>query len=170
MGGWVGGRVGGWAGAGGDVHARWLVHGICIALCGRLLSCSLLNANGCLACSRAALLQAVHLALQCLSFDFVGTCLDESSEDLGTIQVPSGGWAGCCSPGRQLRPPCCACCGCHMLLPRIAPGRLERHPTSLHRRCCCCCLCFPPRLPTASLPASQLLPSPPLHCSLAPLH
>lgn len=35
-------------------------------------------------------LQAVQLALQCLSFDFVGTCLDESSEDLGTIQVPSG--------------------------------------------------------------------------------
>jgi hypothetical protein len=34
--------------------------------------------------------QAVQLALQCLSFDFVGTCLDESSEDLGTIQVPSG--------------------------------------------------------------------------------
>lgn len=34
-------------------------------------------------------LQAVSLALQCLSFDFVGTCLDESSEDLGTIQVNS---------------------------------------------------------------------------------
>lgn len=32
---------------------------------------------------------AVQLALQCLSFDFVGTCLDESSEDLGTIQIPS---------------------------------------------------------------------------------
>lgn len=33
--------------------------------------------------------QAVQLALSCLSFDFVGTCLDESSEDLGTIQIPS---------------------------------------------------------------------------------
>ncbi|GAB4820934.1 hypothetical protein N2152v2_007980 [Parachlorella kessleri] len=33
--------------------------------------------------------QAVQLALGCLSFDFVGTCLDESSEDLGTIQIPS---------------------------------------------------------------------------------
>ena len=33
--------------------------------------------------------QAVSLALQCLSFDFVGTCLDESAEDLGTIQVQS---------------------------------------------------------------------------------
>lgn len=32
-------------------------------------------------------MQAISLALQCLSFDFVGTCLDESSEDLGTIQV-----------------------------------------------------------------------------------
>ena len=32
--------------------------------------------------------QAVNLALATLSFDFVGTCLDESSEDLGTIQVP----------------------------------------------------------------------------------
>ena len=31
--------------------------------------------------------QAMSLALQCLSFDFVGTCLDESAEDLGTIQV-----------------------------------------------------------------------------------
>ena len=38
--------------------------------------------------------QAVQLALQCLSFDFVGTCLDESSEDLGTIQVPSGQSSG----------------------------------------------------------------------------
>ena len=35
----------------------------------------------------ADLLQAVAVALQCLSYDFVGTCLDESSEDLGTIQV-----------------------------------------------------------------------------------
>ncbi len=34
-------------------------------------------------------MQAVAVALQCLSYDFVGTCLDESSEDLGTIQVRS---------------------------------------------------------------------------------
>jgi hypothetical protein len=33
--------------------------------------------------------QALQLALNCLSFDFVGTCLDESGEDLATIQVPS---------------------------------------------------------------------------------
>ncbi|GAQ78625.1 Nuclear transport receptor RanBP16 [Klebsormidium nitens] len=33
--------------------------------------------------------QAIGLALKCLSFDFVGTSLDESSEDLGTIQIPS---------------------------------------------------------------------------------
>lgn len=33
--------------------------------------------------------QASSLALACLSFDFVGTCVDESSEDLGTIQIPS---------------------------------------------------------------------------------
>eukprot|EP00897_Mesotaenium_endlicherianum_P004381 jgi/Mesen1/3971/ME000210S03214 len=33
--------------------------------------------------------QAIALALKCLSFDFVGTSLDESSEDLGTIQIPS---------------------------------------------------------------------------------
>lgn len=31
--------------------------------------------------------QGLSLALGCLSFDFVGTCLDESAEDLGTIQV-----------------------------------------------------------------------------------
>jgi len=34
--------------------------------------------------------QAVQLALGCLSFDFVGTCLDESAEDLGTIQARQG--------------------------------------------------------------------------------
>lgn len=33
--------------------------------------------------------QALSLALKCLSFDFVGTSLDESSEDLGTVQIPS---------------------------------------------------------------------------------
>ena len=33
--------------------------------------------------------QGMSLSLQCLSFDFVGTCLDESAEDLGTIQVPT---------------------------------------------------------------------------------
>lgn len=33
--------------------------------------------------------QAVLVALACLSFDFVGTCVDESAEDLGTIQIPS---------------------------------------------------------------------------------
>ncbi|PTQ44852.1 hypothetical protein MARPO_0017s0001 [Marchantia polymorpha] len=33
--------------------------------------------------------QAIGLALKCLSFDFVGTSLDESSEDIGTIQIPS---------------------------------------------------------------------------------
>ena len=36
-------------------------------------------------------MQGIGLALQCLSFDFVGTCLDESSEDLGTIQA-SDSW------------------------------------------------------------------------------
>ena len=33
--------------------------------------------------------QAMSVALCCLSFDFVGTCVDESAEDLGTIQIPS---------------------------------------------------------------------------------
>ena len=32
---------------------------------------------------------ALSLVLACLSFDFVGTCLDESADDLGTIQVPT---------------------------------------------------------------------------------
>ncbi|PIA44208.1 hypothetical protein AQUCO_01700074v1 [Aquilegia coerulea] len=31
---------------------------------------------------------ALSLALKCLSFDFVGTSLDESSEEFGTVQVP----------------------------------------------------------------------------------
>jgi exportin-7 len=33
--------------------------------------------------------QCVKLTLNCLSYDFVGTSLDESTEDIGTIQVPS---------------------------------------------------------------------------------
>eukprot|EP00204_Picochlorum_oklahomense_P000244 CAMPEP_0118799344 /NCGR_PEP_ID=MMETSP1161-20130426/1583_1 /TAXON_ID=249345 /ORGANISM="Picochlorum oklahomensis, Strain CCMP2329" /LENGTH=1059 /DNA_ID=CAMNT_0006727019 /DNA_START=220 /DNA_END=3399 /DNA_ORIENTATION=- len=33
--------------------------------------------------------QAMSLSLACLSFDFVGTCIDDSTEDLGTIQIPS---------------------------------------------------------------------------------
>ncbi|KAK9135063.1 hypothetical protein Syun_014393 [Stephania yunnanensis] len=32
---------------------------------------------------------ALSLALKCLSFDFVGTSLDESSEEFGTVQAPS---------------------------------------------------------------------------------
>ena len=32
-------------------------------------------------------MQAIGLALACLSFDFFGTCMDDSSEDLSTIQV-----------------------------------------------------------------------------------
>ncbi|KDD73242.1 hypothetical protein H632_c2390p0, partial [Helicosporidium sp. ATCC 50920] len=33
--------------------------------------------------------QAASLSLACLSFDFVGSGMDESSEDVGTIQVPA---------------------------------------------------------------------------------
>ena len=32
-------------------------------------------------------MQAILLALSCLSFDFVGTCIDDSAEEIGTIQV-----------------------------------------------------------------------------------
>jgi exportin-7 len=33
--------------------------------------------------------QTLQLALSCLGYDFIGTTLDEASEELGTIQVPS---------------------------------------------------------------------------------
>lgn len=33
--------------------------------------------------------QGLALASVCLSYDFVGTCLDDSSEEICTIQVPS---------------------------------------------------------------------------------
>ncbi len=33
--------------------------------------------------------QGLILASQCLSYDFVGTCLDDSSEEICTIQIPS---------------------------------------------------------------------------------
>lgn len=36
---------------------------------------------------------SLQLALACLSYDFIGTTLDEASEELGTIQVPST-WRG----------------------------------------------------------------------------
>jgi exportin-7 len=45
--------------------------------------------------------QGLSLALQCLSFDFVGTCLDESAEDLGTIQV----WLHVVPPSETLHEP-----------------------------------------------------------------
>ncbi|CAK9140098.1 unnamed protein product, partial [Ilex paraguariensis] len=32
---------------------------------------------------------ALALSLKCLSFDFVGTSIDESSEEFGTVQIPS---------------------------------------------------------------------------------
>ncbi|GMN55678.1 hypothetical protein TIFTF001_024798 [Ficus carica] len=32
---------------------------------------------------------ALSLSLKCLSFDFVGTSIDESSEEFGTVQIPS---------------------------------------------------------------------------------
>lgn len=38
---------------------------------------------------RAVLESFLGLAQACLGFDFVGTCSDESAEDLGTIQIPS---------------------------------------------------------------------------------
>lgn len=33
---------------------------------------------------------ALSLSLKCLSFDFVGTSIDESSEEFGTVQVCIG--------------------------------------------------------------------------------
>lgn len=33
--------------------------------------------------------QALKLALQCLSFDFIGITPDESAEDLGIVQIPA---------------------------------------------------------------------------------
>ena len=33
--------------------------------------------------------ESLSLVLGCLSYDFIGTTLDEASEDLGTIQLPS---------------------------------------------------------------------------------
>ncbi|MED6204293.1 hypothetical protein PIB30_008113 [Stylosanthes scabra] len=33
---------------------------------------------------------ALSLSLKCLSFDFVGTTVDESSDEFGTVQIPSG--------------------------------------------------------------------------------
>lgn len=71
--------------------------------------------------------QAIHLALQCLSFDFVGTCLDESSEDLGTIQVPSG---GCCMLASAFGFCCRWVGGRCPAAPAALP--LLAHPSNLH--------------------------------------
>jgi len=37
--------------------------------------------------------QSLRLALGCLSYDFIGTSVDESTEDVGTVQIPSN-WRG----------------------------------------------------------------------------
>ncbi|KAK9107675.1 hypothetical protein Syun_023686 [Stephania yunnanensis] len=50
--------------------------------------CPLCRGDVCEAMSRLQEL-ALSLARKCLSFDFVGTFLDESSEEFGTVQVPS---------------------------------------------------------------------------------
>lgn len=34
-------------------------------------------------------MQALGLALACLSFDFVGTSVEDSAEDLATLQIPA---------------------------------------------------------------------------------
>ena len=40
----------------------------------------------------------LQLTCNCLSFDFIGTSMDESSDDLGTVQIPTswrgGNWKG----------------------------------------------------------------------------
>ena len=35
----------------------------------------------------------LQLTCNCLSFDFIGTSMDESSDDLGTVQIPTS-WRG----------------------------------------------------------------------------
>ena len=37
--------------------------------------------------------QSLKLTLACLSYDFIGTSVDESTEDVGTVQVREGGTA-----------------------------------------------------------------------------
>lgn len=73
---------------------------------------------------------ASGLALRCLSFDFVGTSLDESAEELGTIQVPSS-WRASIEEPRTLalflstyassQPP--LSCTCLEVLVRLASVR-----------------------------------------------
>ena len=73
---------------------------------------------------------AVGLVLKCLSFDFVGTSMDDSAEDVGTIQVPSSWRPALEEPGTmQLflatyaasSPP--LSCGCLECLVRLASVR-----------------------------------------------
>ena len=37
--------------------------------------------------------QLLQLTVNCLTFDFIGTSMDESSDDLGTVQIPTS-WRG----------------------------------------------------------------------------
>ncbi|XP_031377633.1 exportin-7 isoform X1 [Punica granatum] len=53
-----------------------------------LTSLSQLKSDGAVASRLQEL--ALSLALKCLSFDFVGTSIDESSEEFGTVQIPTG--------------------------------------------------------------------------------
>lgn len=54
-----------------------------------LTSLSQLKSDGNMQVSSMLKQLTLSLALRCLSFDFVGTSLDESSEEFGTVQIPS---------------------------------------------------------------------------------
>ncbi|XP_078494351.1 exportin-7-A isoform X2 [Ciona intestinalis] len=58
--------------------------------CG-MLSQALISGDQIQGNEQCTLLAAVlQLTLTCLSFDFIGTSYDESSDDLGTVQIPTG--------------------------------------------------------------------------------
>ena len=72
---------------------------------------------------------AVGLVLKCLSFDFVGTSMDDSAEDVGTIQVPSS-WRPALEEGATMQlflstyassspPLSCACLECLVRLASV---------------------------------------------------
>ena len=66
--------------------------------------------KSCVVCRQHGLLShTLHLVLNCLTFDFIGTSTDESSDDLCTVQIPTGWRTGCHSPS-VLKPFNAHCC------------------------------------------------------------
>ena len=68
---------------------------VCVCVCVIQVGNQLIGECSLLVCYQHGLLNhTLHLVLNCLTFDFIGTSTDESSDDLCTVQIPTGWRSG----------------------------------------------------------------------------